>query len=477
MRRVELNMREEFKYVVIKKLVENNGNKNSAALKLGCTRRTVNRLIQGYHEEGKSFFQHGNKGRTPVNAIDQVIVKEILTLYDNKYYNANFTHLAELLEEREKIIVSKSFLRELFLKEGILSPKATRKLKKRVKQQLEIEKKQAKSRKEQERIQEQIVSLEDAHPRRPRCAYFGEMIQMDASIYEWIDNIEAYLHLAVDDSTGNIVGAYFDLQETLKGYYNVFHQILITYGIPYGFYTDRRTVFEYKRKGSTNLEKDTFTQFGYACKQLGVDIKTTSVPEAKGRVERMFGTLKSRLPIELRLAGVTTLEQANEFLTTYIEKFNAKFALPINHTKSVFEKQPNQENINLTLAVITRRIIDSGHCIKFDKRYFKPLKEDGSPVYYRKGTPCLVIQAFDGDLFATINDNVFALDEIPEHELSSKNFDLPKPVKKPKKRYVPPMNHPWRSDEFLKYIGSQQHRAIPDGITYEDLLYTAANYS
>lgn len=477
MRKVELNMREEFRYVVIKKLVETKGNKNSAALKLGCTRRTINRMVRGYIKEGRAFFQHGNKGRTPVNAIEPVIVNEILTLYDNKYYDANFTHLAELLEEQEGIKVSKSFLRELFLKKGILSPKATRKLKKRVKQQLEFEKKQAKSRKELERIQEHIVSLEDAHPRRPRCAYFGEMIQMDASVFEWIDNIRAYLHLAVDDSTGNIVGAYFDLQETLKGYYNVFYQILVTYGIPYRFYTDRRTVFDYKRKGSTNLEKDTFTQFGYACKQLGVDIKTTSVPEAKGRVERMFGTLKSRLPIELRLAGVTTIEQANEFLTTYIEKFNARFALPINNNKSVFEKQPGPEKINLTLAVITKRIIDSGHSIKFDKKYLKPVKEDGSPMYYRKGTPCLVIQAFDGNLFAAINDNVFALDRIPERERSSTNFDLPKTPGKPKKRYVPPMSHPWRSDEFLRYLSSQQYREIPEGLTYEDLLYTTANYS
>ena len=126
-------------------------------------------------------------------------------------------------------------------------------------------------------------------------------------------------------------GAYFTPQETLEGYYNVFHQILTNYGIPACFYTDKRTVFEYKRKGSSSLEKDTFTQFGYACKQLGVEIKTTSIPEAKGRVERMFGTLKSRLPIELRLADVTTLEQANEFLVSYVEEFNAKFALAFNH--------------------------------------------------------------------------------------------------------------------------------------------------
>lgn len=477
MRKVGLSMSEESKYVVIKKLVETNGNKNSAALKLGCTHRTIDRLIQGYRQEGKAFFQHGNRGRTPANAINQATVKEILTLYDNKYYDANFTHLAELLEEQEKIKVSKTFLRELFLKNGILSPKATRKLKKRIKQQLEREKKQATSKKERERIQGLMVSLEDAHPRRPRCTYFGEMIQMDASVFEWLPNIKAYLHLAVDDSTGNIVGAYFTPQETLRGYYNVFYQILTIYGIPYGFYTDKRTVFEYKQKGSTKLENDTFTQFAYACKQLGVDLKTTSVPEAKGRVERMFGTLKSRLPIELRLAGVTTLEQANEFLTNYVKKFNAKFALPINHTKSVFEKQPCPEKINLILAVITRRIIDNGHSIKFNNKYFKPVEEYGVPAYYRKGTPCLVIQAFDGNLFTTINNSVYALEEVPEHEPISQNFDLPKPLAKPQKRYIPPMSHPWKSNEFLKHIGSQRHRELPEGITYEDLFYTAANYS
>jgi len=86
-------------------------------------------------------------------------------------------------------------------------------------------------------------------------------------------------------------------------------------------------VFEYKRKNETSVEKDTFTQFGYACKQLGIAIQTSSIPQAKGRVERMFGTLQSRLPIELRLKGVTTLEEANEFLNHYVKKNNAQFAL------------------------------------------------------------------------------------------------------------------------------------------------------
>jgi len=75
-----------------------------------------------------------------------------------------------------------------------------------------------------------------------------------------------------------------------------------------------------------------------------------------------------------------------------------------------------------------------------------------------------------------INDSVHALDEIPEHEPTSKNFDLPEPVTEPKKRYIPPMSHPWKAQEFSKHVAAQPHREIPEGVTYEDLWYTIASY-
>ena len=88
------------------------------------------------------------------------------------------------------------------------------------------------------------------------------------------------------------MGAYFDPQETLNGYYHVLYQILTDYGIPHMLFTDRRTVFEYKQKKSSSVEEDRFSQFSYACKQLSIEIKTNSVAQAKGRVERMFQTLQ-----------------------------------------------------------------------------------------------------------------------------------------------------------------------------------------
>lgn len=472
MRKVELTMTETYKYEVIKKLVDSQGNKNNAALKLGCTRRTINRMIQGYKAQGKAYFQHGNRGRQSTHAIPSEVRRLIIDLYLTKYHGANFTHFAELLCKAEGIVASKTTVRTILMEEKILSPMATRAVKKALRAQLEEEQKETKSKKQKDKIQEKIVAIEDAHPRRPRSAYFGEMIQMDASLHDWFGPAKTQLHVAVDDCTGTIVGAYFDTQETLKGYYNVFHQILTTYGIPYLFYTDRRTVFEYKQKGSPSIEEDTFTQFGYACKQLGVTIKTTSVPQAKGRVERIFHTLQSRLPIELRLVGATTIEQANEFLNSYIKEFNAKFALPVHDSKSVFEKQPSDEEINLTLATLTQRKIDSGHSIRFNKKYFRPVDSQSLPVYYHRGTTCMVIQAFDGNLFTSIGEKVYALDEIPAHERISKEFDLPQTATKPKKRYVPPMSHPWKEKSFLDHVKAQKHHSATFSRQFEEKFYS-----
>jgi hypothetical protein len=98
---------------------------------------------------------------------------------------------------------------------------------------------------------------------------------------ELLEREEATIHIAIDDCTGRILGTYFDKEETLKGYYNVFHQILIEYGIPYEFMTDTRTVLGYELKNKKELIEDTFTQFSYACHKLVIDIKTSSVPQAK----------------------------------------------------------------------------------------------------------------------------------------------------------------------------------------------------
>ena len=409
-------MDEQKKYEVIKALADHpNGSKDRAALTLGCTKRHINRMLAGYRKEGKAFFVHGNKGRKPSSSIPEETRNTIIDLYRTKYYDANFQHFTELLAELEGIHVSTSSVRKILESYYILSPKVTKAKKKRIRQELLSKKEQASSKKDADRIQANLVAIEDAHPRRPRCAYFGEMQQMDATPYEWIPGQVWHLHLAIDDATGAITGAWFDTQETLNGYYHVFHQILKDYGIPYKFFTDRRTVFTYKKKNSPSLDEDTYTQFAYACKQLGVLLESSSVPQAKGRVERLNQTLQSRLPVELRLAEITTIEGANEFLHSYIKKFNAKFSLPSHNTKSVFEMQPTDEKINLILAVLNERTVDCGHCIQFQHDHYRMLDRRGMQVHYRKGTKVMVIRAFDGSLYCCVNDqDIYALEKVEE---------------------------------------------------------------
>ena len=458
-RKVELTMDEEKKYEVIKALADHlDPNKQRAAITLGCSVRHINRMLKGYKEHGKEYFVHGNRGRKPANTIPYETRRLVVDLYRTKYYDANFEHFTELLEKHEDIKISPSAVMSILEANYILSPKVTKAKKKRIKAQLEAQKEAAKSQKEVNQIQTNIVAVEDAHSRRPRVAYFGELEQMDASPFEWVPGQIWHLHLAIDDATGTITGGWFDTQETLNGYYHVFHQILNTYGIPYKFFTDRRTVFTYKKKNSPSIDEDTFTQFAYACKQLGVELEASSVPQAKGRVERLNQTLQSRLPIELRLAGITTIDAANEFLNSYIKEFNEKFALPLNNIKSVFEEQPENEKINLILAVLCERTVDAGHCLRHSNKYYRMIDCNGNQVHYSSGTKVMFIQAFDNCKYCCVNDkDIYALEEIPVHKAKSKDFDIDYAPPKPKKTYIPPMNHPWRRQHFGKFVKQQKH--------------------
>lgn len=456
MRKVELNMKEKQKYEKIKEYVDHGGNKNRIALQLNISKRQVNRLIIKYKEKGKSAFVHGNCSRKPVNALDKSISEDIILLYKNKYYDFNFNHFKEYLEDEENIKVSYDFIYKTLSRANILSPKARKKTKREYARKKLLNEKKINLTMSDEQINELInheITLEDSHPRKEKPKYFGEIIEQDGSIHLWFGDKKCCLHLAADKATNTIVGGWFDKQETLNGYYHVFHQILTNYGIPYKFITDNRTVFNYMslNPDKRTSDKDVLTQYGYACKQLGVDLETTSVSQAKGLIERDNGTFQGRLVQELRLNNITTIDEANSYLTeVFIPKFNAKFALNYKMFESVFEQSPSTEKINYTLAVLTPRKIDNGNSIKYYGQYYQPYLNNELKCFVPK-TDCLVIKAFNGDLLVTIDEQVLELKELSRNERFSKNFDEIV-EKKEKKKYIPPMSHPWKLKSFLKQI-------------------------
>ncbi|WP_395473459.1 ISNCY family transposase [Spiroplasma endosymbiont of Nomada rufipes] len=407
-----MTMKEKYKFNIINDIIINKLSKHQAKNKLNLTIRRINQLIQIFNREGKVGFIHKSRNKISNKTTNFEIKIKIINLYKTKYYNFNFQHFHEKLNNEEKIKISYSTLYTILIKEKITSPKRHKNKK------------------------------NNLHPTRNRRTNFGELIQMDASNHHWFgkDKPKAFLHAAIDDATGNIVGLWFDHQETLDGYYNVFYQILTKYGIPKTFYTDNRTVFGYKKQidaGKIKTENDTYTQYQKSCNDLGVEIIRTSIPQAKGRIERLFGTLQSRLISELRLNKIKNLEEANQFLKIYISIFNKQFALPIDNNKSAMIKAPNQEEINIYLSRFSKRKTDSGSTITYyGKKYF-PYK-NSKVQYIQPRTDVIVLKSFINELYLSYNHQIYELKEI-----------APKPIIKEeliktKKVYIPNKNHPWR---------------------------------
>ncbi len=460
MRKVELRMNEQEKYEVIKELVDHNGNKNRASKKLGLSRRQIDRLIIIYKEKGKSGFVHGNRGHAPAKALDKSISEDIILLYRNKYQDWNFYHFKEFLEKNEDIKVSYDFIYKHLTKEGILSPKARKKTKREFTKQKLIKEKKINIAMNNEQIDTIVsheIALDSSHPRGEKPKYFGEIIEQDGSIHNWFGNKKTCL--AIDKATSTIVGAWFDNQETLNGYYHVLYQILINYGIPYKFFTDNRTVFNYMslNPDKRTSDKDVLTQYGYACKLLGIDLETSSVSQAKGLIERTNGTFQGRLVNELKLNGITTIDEANKYLLeVFVPYFNKRFSLDYKKFNSVFELSPSLEKINYTLAVLTPRKIDNGNSIKYYNKYYQPYLHGEIKCFIPK-TECLVIKAFNGDLLVTIDEQVYELKELSRNERFSKNFDQVITVKE-KKKYIPPMTHPWKLSSFKKQMERSHYK-------------------
>ena len=411
----EMTYKEKLKYKTIIKIINGKLDKKKAAIIIGCSERRINQLINIYKTQGKNGFIHKSKHNTPINKLDIKFRENIINLYKEKYYDFNFTHFKEKLKEIEDINIPYGTLYNILSEAGIKSPKKNRKSKK-----------------------------QNLHPSRERKKHFGELVQIDASVHLWFGNFKTYLHAAIDDATGNVLGAYFDTGETIKGYYEMTYQILTKYGIPMTFYSDRRTIFEYYSKKMVDIEKDTFTQFEAACDKLGIEIITTSIAQAKGKIERLFGTFQSRLVAELRLNNINTIEKANQFVKEYLPVYNKQFALPIDYNKSFMEESPSIDLINLYLSVFTNKTVNNGSTIKHKGQLYYP-EENNSRINLFPKTKVIFIESFDHNYFILYEDKFYKAVklEVIQHIETKKEQKI---------IYRPPASHPWKAASYQKYI-------------------------
>lgn len=454
MRKIELTMNEQTKYEMVKQFVDN-GERNikRLSIKLNCSLKTAYNYVAKYKANGKEAFSHGNHKHKPTTTIDESISNKIIEIYTKISIdtNVNFRHFRLILERDYDINVSYTFLHKLLSTNSFYSPKCKKstrsKRNKLIKQKLNENKKLTKL--EEAIVADHLLDSSLAHPRKERSKYFGELLQMDASVHKWFGNQKTYLHAALDDCTGMIVGAYFDYQETLNGYYHITKQFLSKYGIPAQILTDNRTVFNYNKNGKGSLERDTFTQYGFMCHRLGIALQTSSIAQVKGRVERLFQTLQSRLITELSLANIENIADANDFLLSYVDQFNNEFSLPYNNTINAFENQLEGYDLDEYLAVVSHRKVDSGAVIKYQNKYYKFFNDKGVQVFPCYKTDCLVIKKFNGEIVAMLEQNVYHLEEFENHRKDS----LFEPeIKKERKVYRPGLNHPYKKKFFDQYI-------------------------
>ena len=313
--------------------------------KLGLSRRRIFQLKKAYKEKGVESLIHGNSGRHPANTTGESIRKKICDLKKSeKYKDVNFAYFCELLEELEGIKVAYPTLCGILKKTGIVSPKTHSKKK--------------------------------GFKRRKRRSQFGELLQADATPYDWLNNgVPFALHGSIDDATGTLTGLYLCKNECLLGYIEILRQTLINYGVPLDYYTDKAGVFFINSKKKENWSAEEIfrgkclerTQFGRMCDELGINLIGATTPQAKGRIERCWQTIQGRLPTFLKVRGITTIEDANKVLPDFIKEFNKKFDVVPEQEESSFVPLTEKEKTELDkiLAIKHERKTDGCGCFSF----------------------------------------------------------------------------------------------------------------
>ena len=327
------------------------------ATALGLSERRVKQIKKEVKENGVKSIQHGNRGRKPKNTISDETRKRILELRSSYEYEiSNFKHFQELLKERENIDISYSALYNILRNAGIKSPKRHRKTK--------------------------------LHHRRKRKECEGMMLQADGTPFDWFGNGQKYsLHGFVDDATGKITGLYMCKNECLLGYLEVLRQTLENYGIPISLYPDKYSVFFPPKKVNDHItieeqlngREKGITQFGRIVEELGIEMFPASSPQAKGRIERLWETLQSRLTTEFRINNIKTIDEANTFLITYIEKYNSKFSIEASSKNNVFLKLPKRYNLDELLCVRFERTIDNAGVFSINNSKFQIMDKSLPP--------------------------------------------------------------------------------------------------
>ena len=336
---------------IVEELLAGRTSIEQAARLLNLSVRQIMRLKAEAAANGPMAVLHKNRGRKPANALDPVLAETIVDICTSRLAGYNFCHMADVLAEDYGIFVSVSTLSRLLRKEGIRSPKAKRRAKKH--------------------------RCRAARPRE------GELAQMDASRFDWLsDGSYLHLHGAVDDATGRVLALRFDKEETFEAYCQLMFQMNRQGCLPREIYADARSIFVCTRgrRYELSLEEelagmtDRPSQFARALRDIGGSLIIAGSPQAKGGIERLWGTLQDRLVKDMWRQGISTMEQANDFLKSHVAFFNRRFAVPAAKPEKAYLPKQDPDDLALTFSKHATRVLDSGLSFSFlGTKYRLPL--------------------------------------------------------------------------------------------------------
>ncbi len=401
---------------VLTKVLKGERSMTEAAQAVGLSERQLWRLHSAFERGGAAGLVHGNRGRPSARRLDEALRKRVVELARTTYAGLNDTHLSELLAEREGILISRVSLRRMLRAAGLPSKRRRRSPR--------------------------------YHGRRERMPAEGMLLQLDGSRHDWLEERGPRLSLAaaIDDATSRVLAATFREQAHAAGYLVILRAIVERHGLPGAVYRDRHGIFEAPSTRHTDGRDGGLpSQVGRALAELGIRSIAAGSPQAKGRIERLWGTFQDRLVAELRLAGIVEREAAEAFLPGFLERHNARFAVPPLDERPDWLAVPAELRLDHVFVLKYRRKVTKDHTIHLAGGVLRLPRAR----FAYSGRTVEVHLRLDGTLVAFDGPRQLALTAAsPEPaQLRAQRARRSAPGLEPlaaEPPWVPPAEHPWR---------------------------------
>ena len=455
--RVILNSKEQKRLLVMNELLAGRMTGQEAAEMLGLSLRHTRRLLAAYRREGATALAHGNRGRQAGNRLDPVVAAEVVHLARGEYRDYNDSHFTEELAERHGIAVSCSTVRRLRRAHGLGSPRKRRAPRHR--------------------------------RRRQRYPQAGMLLQVDGSKHDWLEGRGPWLtlHAAIDDATNEVVWALFRQEEDATGYALLLHHLSQTHGLPLALYADRHTIFQSPKVATVEEQLQGLeprSHLGRLLESLDIRLIGARSPQAKGRIERLFGTLQDRLVKELRRARAGSLCEANRVLARYLPRFNRRFMKPAAEPGTAYRPPLSRAQANDAICFSYWRTVASDHTISLFGHAVAlpalPVRTSlaGGRVELRHRMDGRLAVVYQGQTVGLLQPAQLGPPRLEEFEPAIQHLSVPAPVPVPLSPPVvdgsapkvertsakPAATHPWRrgyDPRLLEKKQQQQQKKEP----------------